>query len=157
MDHRSLEVGGVPVPESMTGRSLVSLLKSDKSGQVDPQTIREALGVGSRKDGTPVNLLLLHDTPRARLWARSYGHRLPRPFEVITSPDEGEQLMQVLAFEGETVPEGYPPIPAESLMDGRGLPVAGVFGGTTILVVPATATDEQKAAWKKVEASDANK
>ncbi len=32
-----LEIGGVTPPEAMTGRSLVSVLRSEKSGQVDPQ------------------------------------------------------------------------------------------------------------------------
>lgn len=31
-----LETGGVPIPEGMNGRSLASILKSDKSGLVDP-------------------------------------------------------------------------------------------------------------------------
>src|SRR5262249_9064794 len=32
-----LEVGGVPIPKGVNGRSLVPVLKSDRSGQVDPQ------------------------------------------------------------------------------------------------------------------------
>lgn len=73
---------------------------------------------------------------------------------------EGARI-QPLAFEGEQVPAGLgilPPFRIESLMDGRGLPLAsGPFGGTTILVVPAGATDEQKAAWKKLEETEAIK
>jgi hypothetical protein len=78
---------------------------------------------------------------------------------VITSPDQsiGDGPIQVLGFEGEAMPEGLPAIPVETLMDGRGLPVAGVFGGMTILVVPASATEEQKASWKKLEETDAIK
>jgi arylsulfatase A-like enzyme len=53
-----LEVGGVPMPERMTGRSLVDVLKSEKTGQVDPR--RTAVFVGrerhvenARADYTP--------------------------------------------------------------------------------------------------------
>jgi arylsulfatase A-like enzyme len=53
-----LELGGVEVPERMTGRSLVDLLKSEESGQVDPR--RTAVFIGrerhvesARADFTP--------------------------------------------------------------------------------------------------------
>ena len=39
-----LELGGVPVPESMTGHSLVGILKSDKSGQIDPRRTEVFIG-----------------------------------------------------------------------------------------------------------------
>jgi N-sulfoglucosamine sulfohydrolase len=39
-----LELGGVTVPDEMTGRSLVNLLKSDKSGQIDAQRNRVFIG-----------------------------------------------------------------------------------------------------------------
>lgn len=42
-----LELGGVDVPKSMTGRSLVNLLKSDKSGQVEPA--RDAVFIGRER------------------------------------------------------------------------------------------------------------
>lgn len=42
-----LELGGVGVPERMTGRSLVDLLKSPKSGQVDPR--RTAIFIGRER------------------------------------------------------------------------------------------------------------
>lgn len=42
-----LELGGVAVPERMTGRSLVEVLKSDKSGQVDPR--RTAVFIGRER------------------------------------------------------------------------------------------------------------
>jgi arylsulfatase A-like enzyme len=42
-----LELGGVAVPASMTGRSLVGVLKSEKSGQVDPQ--RTAVFIGRER------------------------------------------------------------------------------------------------------------
>jgi arylsulfatase A-like enzyme len=42
-----LELGGVEVPERMTGRSLVDLLKSEKSGQVDPR--RTAVFIGRER------------------------------------------------------------------------------------------------------------
>ncbi len=42
-----LELGGVAVPDTMTGRSLVDVLKSDKSGQVDPR--RSAVFIGRER------------------------------------------------------------------------------------------------------------
>ncbi len=42
-----LELGGVPVPDTMTGRSLVRLLKSDRSGQVEPD--RNAVFIGRER------------------------------------------------------------------------------------------------------------
>jgi N-sulfoglucosamine sulfohydrolase len=42
-----LQIGGVKVPEVMTGRSLVPLLRSEKSGQVDPA--RNAVFIGRER------------------------------------------------------------------------------------------------------------
>jgi membrane-anchored protein YejM (alkaline phosphatase superfamily) len=42
-----LQLGGVGVPDVMTGRSLLDVLKSDKSGQVDPR--RTAVFVGRER------------------------------------------------------------------------------------------------------------
>jgi arylsulfatase A-like enzyme len=42
-----LELGGVAVPANMTGRSLVSILRSDKQGQIDPQ--RTAVYIGRER------------------------------------------------------------------------------------------------------------
>jgi N-sulfoglucosamine sulfohydrolase len=39
-----LELGGVPVPDKMTGHSLVGILKSDKSGQVEPERTAAFIG-----------------------------------------------------------------------------------------------------------------
>ncbi len=126
--------------------------------------VREALGLpAKKKEGEWTGLLLVDDTPRARLWAETYAMRLSGPAEVLPHTEvlqEGARI-QPLAFEGEPVPKGLgilPPFRIESLMDGRGLPLAsGPFGGTTILVVPAGATDEQVAAWKKLEETEAIK
>lgn len=53
-----LELAGVPIPERMTGRSLVNILKSDQSGQIDPArdavfTGRERHVENARSDYTP--------------------------------------------------------------------------------------------------------
>ncbi len=42
-----LELGGVAVPERMTGRSVVPLLKSDKTGRVEPR--RDAVFIGRER------------------------------------------------------------------------------------------------------------
>ncbi len=129
------------------------------------EEVRAALGLpATRREGAPTALLLVHDTPRARLWGETYALRLPGPAEVVTALDDVKPGARIepLAFLGEEVPE-LPPLYSatfrpEDLMDGRGLPLAsGPFGGTTILVVSATATDEQCAAWKKLEETDAIK
>ena len=53
-----LEAGGVEIPEVMTGKSLVPVLTSEKSGQVDPErtwviTGRERHVAGARTQGRP--------------------------------------------------------------------------------------------------------
>jgi hypothetical protein len=53
-----LELAGVPIPERMTGRSLVNILKSDQSGLIDPArdaifTGRERHVENARVDYTP--------------------------------------------------------------------------------------------------------
>ena len=60
-----LEAGGVAIPEVMTGHSLWPLLKSDKSGQVDPArtwvvTGRERHVENARADYTPYPQRALH-------------------------------------------------------------------------------------------------
>jgi uncharacterized iron-regulated protein len=127
--------------------------------------LRAALGLPAApaKEGAPTALLLRTDTPRARHWAELYALRCPGPARVVGSAGEAREgeRVQPLWFEGEgsAVPEGAaPPLRAEDLMDGRGLPLAaGPFGGTTILVVPKSASDEERAAWKKLEETDAIK
>ncbi len=42
-----LELAGMPIPERMTGRSLVNILKSDRSGQIDPK--RSAVFIGRER------------------------------------------------------------------------------------------------------------
>jgi N-sulfoglucosamine sulfohydrolase len=42
-----LELAGIPVPDAVTGRSLVPLLTSDKSGQIDPE--RNAVFIGRER------------------------------------------------------------------------------------------------------------
>ncbi len=42
-----LELAGLPIPERMTGRSLAALLRSDRSGQVEPQ--RDAVFIGRER------------------------------------------------------------------------------------------------------------
>lgn len=53
-----LELAGLPIPERMTGKSLVNILKSDRSGQVDPSRTavffgRERHVENARADYTP--------------------------------------------------------------------------------------------------------
>ena len=70
-----LEVGGVTPPAVMTGRSLVNVLKSDKSGQVDPERTSVVVGrerhVGVAREG---NLPYPHRALRTRdfLYIRNF-------------------------------------------------------------------------------------
>jgi len=135
--------------------------------------LRAALGLPAAEaaEGAKLALLLPHETPRARLWAETYALRLGVP-AVVSTPDDLEGLLasggrwsvKPLVFEGEefempALPEGVEALPGfrvEELMDGRGLPLAaGPFGGTTILVVPRSDSDEQRAAWKQLEETGA--
>ncbi|MGQ0635443.1 MAG: sulfatase family protein [Planctomycetaceae bacterium] len=63
-----LEAGGVKRPENMTGRSLLDVLRSEKSGQVDPQRTAVFIGrerhVAAARDGSlpyPQRAIRTHD------------------------------------------------------------------------------------------------
>jgi arylsulfatase A-like enzyme len=80
-----LELAGVARPEVMTGRSLVNVLKSDKSGQVDPQ--RTAIFTGRERHV---------DTARAG--------NLPYPQRAIRTPE----YLYIINFHPERTPMGDP-------------------------------------------------
>lgn len=80
-----LELAGVEVPEVMTGRSLVDILKSEKSGRVDPQ--RDAVFVG-----------------RERHVSNARDGYLPYPHRAIRTED----FLYIINFEPERWPMGEP-------------------------------------------------
>jgi hypothetical protein len=96
------------------------------------------------EDAEPTVLILETDTPRARDWAHRYALRLDGKV-TVASPDEAEDGKLLSFGEGGV----FSP---QDLLDGRGLPLAaGPFGGTTILLVPKEASEEQQAAWKELQ------
>ncbi len=66
-----LEAAGLPVPEVMTGRSLLPLLKSEKSGQIDPA--RDAVFIGRERHVENAREGFLPYPQRA---IRTHGHLL---------------------------------------------------------------------------------
>lgn len=147
----------------------------------DPEAaIRAALGLAPRAlpaEG-PVTLLLLEDesNPRARDWADVAAKAVEKTERALavtkeTLADavakhagEGRAVrVRPLRFGGEpaAVPgaESLPPFsPAEMTETGDGIPLAeGPFGGTTVIVVPAAASEAERAAWADLEKSNAIK
>jgi hypothetical protein len=120
------------------------------SAQLEDE-LRVALGLGPRPvpGGPPLLVVLERDMPRARQWAelRARMHeRACRPARVVLAqdipPDDGTE-QERLALGGA--------FSLVSLAD-QGLPLSpGAFGGTTIVVVPASAGADERAAWKKLE------
>ncbi|MBI1852085.1 MAG: ChaN family lipoprotein [Planctomycetes bacterium] len=132
--------------------------------------VRSALGLAvrsyeaSREAGPRTLLLLDADTTLAREWASIHARDLERQGGVATiaAPEGIEDALRALDEERETSrvvmkqmsfrsdqPEAFRP---SDLADGKALPLApGSFGGTTVLVVPAGASDEARAGWKLLE------
>jgi arylsulfatase A-like enzyme len=103
-----LEVGGVKVPEVMTGRSLVPLLTSEKCGQVDPK--RDAVFIG-----------------RERHVENARDGYLPYPQRAIRTHD----FLFILNFKPERWPLGEP-----YRLDGDNPPSAGDITENTRVTLP---------------------
>lgn len=152
------------------------------SWQVE-NAVRVALGLPVRSyetamiSGTRTLLVLEYDTPRARQWGEIEAqNRLSEGG--VTSVGTADDIAPLLAAtEGvvrlrplrygkgvSDIDEAGPRVELmagwkpEDLSDGAGLPLAsGPFGGTTVLVVPAGASAEERAAWLDLEKSNAIK
>jgi N-sulfoglucosamine sulfohydrolase len=103
-----LELGGVPVPERMTGRSLVEILKSDKTGQVDPQ--RTAVFIG-----------------RERHVENARADYMPYPQRAIRTHD----YLYIINFKPERWPLGDP-----YRLDGNDVPSASEITENTRATLP---------------------
>lgn len=96
------------------------------------------------------HIVLSTDSPRARIWAQTLAARHGEHMTIaILSPAEasarGEDLHASTAIDIT--------IAADSLRRPHSIPRApGAFGGTTLVVVPATATDRD--AWLELEKDD---
>jgi uncharacterized iron-regulated protein len=121
------------------------------SSQLEDE-LRAALGLGPRPvpSGEPLFVVLERDTPRARQWAevRARQHeRAGRPARVVlaeqVTPDEPTERER-LALGGA--------LHLANFAEGRGLPLSpGAFGGTTVVVVLASAGVDERTAWRKLE------
>ncbi len=103
-----LELGGVGIPEVMTGRSLVPILTSDKSGRVDPQ--RDAVFVG-----------------RERHVANARDGFLPYPQRAIRT----EEYLYIVNFRPDRWPLGEP-----YRLDGDNPPSAEAITEQTRVTLP---------------------
>ncbi|HKX61345.1 MAG TPA: sulfatase [Verrucomicrobiae bacterium] len=103
-----LELAGLPVPPAMTGRSLLPLLHSTKSGQIDP--LRTAVFIG-----------------RERHVENARDGYLPYPQRAIRTPEH----LLILNFKPERWPLGEP-----YRLDGDNPPSVAEITGNTRVTLP---------------------
>ncbi len=103
-----LELGGVEIPEVMTGRSLVNILRSDQSGKIDPQ--RDAVFIG-----------------RERHVANARDGFLPYPQRAIRTAD----YLYIINFRPDRWPLGEP-----YRLDGDRPPTAAEITERTRVTLP---------------------
>lgn len=158
----SLVVVGAPTDESWWSGELDSYrdagLRTDLRIVENPTTnrdavqesaLREALGLAEeadRADTSPTTLIAPADTPRAMHWARLYALRhadsTGRSVSVLPAGSTGEASLDLAGLiTAEGVRDLIPRCP-------------GPFGGTTVLVLPETATPDEVAAWMELEEND---
>lgn len=115
--------------------------------------LRTALGLAPRaeRSDAPVLCVLERELPRARQWAEIFARRLARagrPARVVAETDlvgdEDPTRVRRLRIGAEW--------PLSIFAEGGGLPLAvGDFGGTTVLVIPASADTSEREAWQALE------
>ncbi len=149
-----------------------------EKGPEDALRAEIGLAPKSKPAGGPLTVLVLVNDapPRAREWAALAADFVasgegrtavvPRS-EVVraigAARSEGRAVrVKPMRFGGEPLAiegtEALSPFMPSDLANGHGLPKAeGPFGGTTVLVVPASASDAEKAAWLELETSNAIK
>lgn len=125
------------------------------------QDVRTALGLEPLSPSdTPLVLTLTTDSPLGRQWARREAWELSRSGSPVTlaplDAPPSDSTTRILAVRGEDgVPDEAAMFGPETFEDATKLPLApGAFGGTTVLVVPAGASDEDRAAWEKLGEDD---
>ncbi len=156
----------------------VEILRADRGREAE-RAVRVALGlppVPALKDA-PIGLLLGTDSELARHWAAVFARRMERDgtAAAVLGPADLAALsggaevpggfagFRTLAFPGEW-PSATATLPAEApslfsaadFSDARSIPIAaGPFGGTTVVVVPASAPPPERATWREIERSGA--
>ena len=110
-----LEAAGVPVPAEMTGKSLLPLLLSGKSGQVESQ--RDAVVVGLERHGGsyPMRAIRTKEYSYIRNFATdrnpsNYGKGGPSMEYMMAHKDDSEELKRLYAL-------SFGPRPTEELYD----------------------------------------
>lgn len=143
---------GTPVTLSaLDGAAPVSIQAED--------ALRAALALAPRsaEAGEPIVCVLERDLSRARQWAELHARGLARA-------GHATRVLTLAELAATTLPEGTRVQdlrlgglwPLDSFAEGRGLPLApGDFGGTTVLVVPATADAAEREAWLALERAKA--
>lgn len=138
-----------------TPAELVALAPPAGEAQQVEGTLRAALGLAERVQpaASPVLVAIDRDLSRARQWAEIHARRLAaagRPARVVLAAElTGDEPAVVrLAIGGQWSVSDF--------AEGAGLPLApGDFGGTTVLVVPASAAPEERDAWRALETGKA--
>lgn len=162
----------------------VALSRAESPAHDAQQAIRKALGVTAaavtRRAGAYL-LVLLDDVSLARHWARLVQQRWQEEGRsaVIVTAAEAARAYKGAAAQAEAesvtvVPLGFATegvglerfgidvgasttgaLRAEDFADGRALPLCpGPFGGTTVVVVPDAASDDEWQRWQQLEADD---
>jgi uncharacterized iron-regulated protein len=135
------------------------------------RAVRDALGLPPPPaPATRLPLLATSDTPLGLFWARVCARWMERdgrgvdlvgPGELASLDPAARRGMRVLAFAGEAAqPAAEEPglrfFTVEDLADARAIPTpAGPFGGTTVVVVPASAPPSEREGWRDLERGDA--
>ncbi len=131
-----------------------TIVRAADPWEVDPQeedAIRTALACPPRpaaQNGARCYILVEHESPRARHWARLHAWRVSAQggcrVAVVDRPPEAADATPIpttLAAEQFAAPGMLPKCP-------------GPFGGTTVLVLPPDADPAQVSAWESLEEND---
>ena len=118
--------------------------------------VRKGLGVGEKPAVTGADskrwIALDGDLPRARQWAEIFAAKLRMQgldASIVAAADVPKDAPASSVQWMEVSERGFAP---SRFADGSGIPLAGgSFGGTTVLVLPAGASDADFAAWKAIE------
>ncbi len=133
--------------------------KASMDGSELAAWVRAELGLGGlaavRAPGEPHHVVLERELPRARQWAEIFAAQLrQRGHEALVhGPGDAPagvpaERLHRMALGG---PDGWA---AELVANGNALPLAGgSFGGTTLVVLPVGASDQDFAGWQGIEAS----
>jgi uncharacterized iron-regulated protein len=91
-------------------------------------------------------------SPRARQWAETLAAKMRAQGKDAAIVGSGQVPQDAPSDRVTRLAVGKGGMEIASFADGAGIPLAGgSFGGTTVLVLPAGASDEDFAAWKAIE------